>query len=162
MALFETRIQEVKISFSPFSAEEMQKIGQIVLDHIVARIQSVQDVNDSRAKPLKETYAEEKRKGRYVALGGPKKFSGLPFRDWTLRGRTLSSCKVKFASQERATIGPTSQETGMIMTVRNRVDKMWGISPSDGEALQAAVLATLRQAPPVRVQLMGTRGKAAA
>ena len=161
MPLFETRMQEVKITFSPFSAVEMSRIAQIVLDHIVARIQSVQDTNDSRAKPLKETYADEKRKGRYVSLSGPKKFTGLPYRDWTLRGRTLSACKVKFASQERATIGPTSEETGKIMTVRNRLDKMWGISPSDGEALQAAVIATLREAPPVRVELMGNRGKAA-
>ena len=152
MPIFQTRLQEAKVSFSPFSTDSMLAIGSVLLDHIRSRIQSVQDVTDSRAKPLKEKYAEEKRKGRYVALGGPKKYSGLPFRDWTLRGRTLSACKVKFASQDRATIGPTSEETGKIMTARNRLDKMWGVSPSDGQALQAAVLATLRTTAIVRVE----------
>jgi hypothetical protein len=155
MPIFETRLQHVQVSFSPFSTESMLAIGNIVLNHIRDRIQAVQDVTDSRAKPLKETYAEEKRRGRHVALGGPRKYAGLPYRDWTLRGRTLSACRVKFASQDRATIGPTSEETGKIMTARNRVDKMWGISPSDGQALQAAVLATLRTTAIVRVE----RGK---
>jgi hypothetical protein len=129
----------------------MMAIGQAVLDHIKERISSVQDVTDSRAKPLKETYAEEKRKGRHVALGGPKKYSGLPYRDWTLRGRTMQSLKVKVASEERVTIGPTSQETMMIVLARNRVDKMWGLSPSDHEALNAAVRAAFLQNKSIRV-----------
>jgi hypothetical protein len=157
MPTFETRIQEIKITYSPFSSVEMTTIGQVVLDHIKARIQSVQDVTDSRAKPLKENYAEEKRKGRFVALGGPKRYSGLPYRDWTLRGRTMQGLKVKYASQERVTIGPTSEETAKIVTARNRVDKMWGVSPSDGEALTAVVMATLRQTPAVRVERTGVR-----
>jgi hypothetical protein len=161
MPIFETRLQNVKVTFSPFSTDQMMTIAEVVLDHIKARIQSVQDVTDSRAKPLKETYAEEKRKGRFVALGGPRRYSGLPYRDWTLRGRTMQGLKVKFASQERATIGATSEETGKILGARNRVDNMWGISPSDGAALQAVVLATLRQSAAVRVELMGY-GKAKA
>jgi len=152
MPIFEAKIREVKMSISPFSSTEMMAIGSIVLDHIKARIASVQDVTDSRAKPLKENYAEEKREGRYVAFGGPKKYRGLPYRDWTLRGRTMQGLKVKYASQERVTIGPTSEETGKIVTARNRLDKMWGMSPSDTEALHAAVMATLRQTPTVRVE----------
>jgi len=152
MPFFETRLQHAKVSFSPFSTESMLTIGQVVLDHIRDRIKSVQDIHDSRALPLKDKYAEEKRKGRFVALGGPKRYSGLPVRDWTLRGRTLQACKVKFASQDRATIGPTSEETGKIMTARNRVDKMWGMSPRDNEALVAVVMATLRTAAVVRVE----------
>jgi hypothetical protein len=157
MPMFETRLQNVKLTFSPFSTENMMTIGQVLLDHIVTRIKSAQDVTDSAAKPLKPTYAEEKRQGRRVALGGPQKYRGAPYRDWTLRGRTLSACKVKFASQDRATIGPTSEETGKIMTARNRLDHMWGISPSDGEALTAVILATFRQAAPVRVERVGSR-----
>jgi hypothetical protein len=152
MPFFETRVQNVKVTFSPFSSDSMLAIGQVVLDHIRDRIKAVQDVTDSRAKPLKQKYADEKRQGRYVALGGPVKYRGLPYRDWTLRGRTLQACKVKFASQDRATIGPTSEETGKIMTVRNRVDHMWGMSPKDSEALVAVTLATLRTAAVVRVE----------
>ena len=151
MAIFQARITHATLTFSPFTSETMMTIGQTVLDHIKARIQSVQDVTDSQAKPLKETYAEEKRRGRYVALGGPKKYSGLPVRDWTLRGRTMQSLKVKAASEERVTIGPTSQETTMIVLARNRKDKMWGISPSDQDALHAAIRTVLLQKPPVRI-----------
>jgi hypothetical protein len=151
MAFFETRITHSRLVFSPFTSESMVTIGQVTLDHIKERIQSVADVTDSRAKPLKETYAEEKRKGRYVALGGPTKFRGVPYRDWTLRGRTLQSLKVKVASEDRVTIGPTLPETSMIILVRNRVDHMWGLSPSDYEALWAVIRATLIQTKSVRV-----------
>lgn len=161
MPLFEARMQHVKLTFSPFSADQMMTIGQVLLDKIVTRIKSAQDVTDSRARPLKPSYAEEKVRGRRVALGGPRKYTGLPFRDWTLRGRTLSACRVKFASQERVTIGPTSQETGMIMTARNRLDNMWGVSPSDQLVLNAVILETFKQAPPVRVERMGSGSKAA-
>jgi hypothetical protein len=151
MAFFETKIRHATLTFSPFSSESMMTIGQVVLDHIRERIQSVQDVTDSRAKPLKETYAEEKRKGRYVAMGGARKYTGLPYRDWTLRGRTLQSCKVKSASEDRVTIGPTLAETTMIILVRNRLDHMWGMSPSDYEALYAAVRQTLLRVKAVRL-----------
>lgn len=152
MAFFQPRLQQVKVTFSPFSTQNMLDIGQVVLDHIRDRIHSVQDVRDAPAKPLTEKYADAKRKGRYVTLGGPRKYSGLPYRDWTLRGRTLGSCRVKFASQDRATIGPTSEESGRIMTIRNKVDKMWGLSPSDAEALVAATLRTLQTHQIVRAQ----------
>lgn len=154
-------MQHVKLTFSPFSADQMMTIGQVLLDKIVTRIKSAQDVTDSRARPLKPSYAEEKQKGRRVKLGGPTRYKGQPIRDWTLRGRTLSACKVKFASQERVTIGPTSQETGAIMTARNRLDNMWGVSPSDQLALNAIILETFKQAPPVRVVRMGSGSKAA-
>jgi hypothetical protein len=161
MPLFETRIQEIKLTMSPFSSAEMAKIGEVVLDHMVARIKSVKDVTDSPARPLKPTYAEEKKRGRRVALSTGT-FRGQGVRDWTLRGRTLSSCKVKYASQERVTIGPTSEESNKIITGRNNLDKMWGLSPTDEEALHAVIIATLQQSPPVRLQLMGYGKKAPA
>lgn len=156
MPTFEARIQQIKVTYSPFSSAEMMTIGQVVLEHIVDRIKSVQDVTDSRAKPLKDTYMREKVRGRSVAKSFGR-FKGLPVRDWTLRGRTLGACKVKYASQERVTIGPTSEETATIITARTRIDKMWGVSPSDGEALTAVIKATLLQTPAVRVERVGER-----
>ncbi|HEY1898123.1 MAG TPA: hypothetical protein VGG62_17720 [Terracidiphilus sp.] len=157
MPMFQARITHTRLSFSPFASESMMIIGQVVLDHIKARIQSVKDVTDSQAKPLKESYAEQKRQGRYVVLGGPKKYSGLPVRDWTLRGRTMQSLKVKVASEERVTIGPTSQETTMIVLARNKKDKMWGLSPSDYEALYTEVRSAILRTKVIRV----IKGKAA-
>jgi len=157
MAFFQAKITHSTLTFSPFTSESMMAIGQVTLDHMVARIQSVQDYTDNGAKPLKETYAQEKVKGRRVSMGGPTKYRGLPVRDWTLRGRTLQSCKVKFASENRVTIGPTMAETSMIILVRNRVDRMWGLSPSDYEALYAVIRQTLLQAKLVRVTKTITR-----
>jgi hypothetical protein len=150
--MFEARIKHSKLTFSPFTSESMMTIGQVVLDSIVGRIQSVRDINDSAAKPLKPNYAEEKRKGRYVAMGGARKYSGSPVRDWTLRGRTLQSCKVKYASEDRVTIGPTMAETAKIILVRNKTDHMWGASPSNYEALYAVIRATLLRVKAVRLE----------
>jgi hypothetical protein len=152
---FQVRMKTVKLSFSPFSTDSMLSIGQSTLNHIVQRIQGVQDITDSQARPLKEKYAEEKKAGRYVSLGGYQKYRGLPRRDWTLRGRTLQACKVKFASQDRVTIGPTSKEAGMIMTARNKLDHMWGMAPSDTDAMVAAAVKILREGAPVKVQKTG-------
>jgi hypothetical protein len=161
MPMYETRFSQIKLTLSPFAADEMATIGQVLLDHMVARIKSAQDITDSPARTLKSTYAAEKTAGRRVALSGATRYRGKDIRDWTLRGRTLSACKVKSASQERVVIGPTSEETGKIMGGRNRLDKMWGVSPSDGDALTAAVLATFRRVAPVRMEKIGTRAKAA-
>jgi hypothetical protein len=143
MPFFEARIQWVKVTVSPFAPDEMMDIAQVTLDHIRTRIQSVKDWEDNPAKPLKDNYAKQKVKGRRVARTGGQIFRGLPVRDWTLRGRTLQSLKVKYASQDRATIGPTSEEANMIIAVRNKLDHMWGLAPSDLEAMYAAIRATL-------------------
>lgn len=150
MAFFTTKITHARLTFSPFTSEAMMSVGQATLDHIKGRIRSATDVTDNRARVLKETYAEEKRRGRYVSQGGPKKYSGLPIRDWTLRGRTLQSCKVMTASENRVSIGPTLAETSMIILVRNRKDHMWGLAPSDMEAMYAAVREVLKTTPLVR------------
>src|SRR5262249_36260785 len=92
------------------------------------------------------------RRGRYVALSGNVRYSGLPVRDWTLRGRTMQSLKVKSVNQERATIGPISDEAARIIGARNRIDHMWGMSPSDTQAMQQAVFTALFTAPVVKVE----------
>lgn len=151
MPIFEARIQTIKFTFSPLSSVSMMTIGQVVRDHIVWRIKQHQDVNDSQARPLTERYKQEKLRGRYVALGGPRKFKGTEFRDWTLRGRTLDAVRVKSASQERVTIGPTSPETAKIIASRDKKDHMWGVSPSDRDTMVAVVYETLRTVSVARV-----------
>ncbi|HEY6272617.1 MAG TPA: hypothetical protein VIX19_11575 [Terriglobales bacterium] len=155
MAFFQVYTRNFKITISPFTTDQMISIAQSTLDHIKARIQATEDVTDSRVRPLKAKYAEEKRKGRHVALSGTTLYRGLPVRNWTLRGRTLQSCKVKFASQESATIGPTSEEARRIIVGRNKYDNMWGMSPSDNQALTAATAATIATVTPVKVETEG-------
>src|SRR5882724_468119 len=131
-AAFQTRIRHIKISLSPFSAEQMSNIASVTLNSsILPRIRQGINAADSRAKPLTVKYAATKSAGRRVANSGPRKFSGQPIRDWTLRGWTLASAKVKVASEDRATIGFITPQANQIVTANNRIDKLWGVSPND-------------------------------
>jgi len=152
MPIFEPKIQHVKLTFSPLSAEGMATVAQVLRDHIVERIEGVKDAQDNWARPLAEKYKVEKANGRYVAKSPLVKYRGLPIRNWKLRGRTLDAVRVKFASQDVAKIGPTTQETAMIITARNKLDKMWGVSPSDFDVMVKAMLAVMREQEVVRVE----------
>jgi hypothetical protein len=151
MAMFQTRITHVRFTFSPFTSESMMLIGQVVVDHIRERISGAKDMNDQWARPLSERYKFEKANGRRVALSGPRRYKGLPIRNWTLRGWTLAALGVKVANENRATIGPTTLQSALIIMGRNKLDHMWGPSPSDRAALQAIVQAVLLQTKSVRV-----------
>jgi len=152
MPFFQAKITRVKFTLSPFSAEDMMAIAQKTLNHVVERIKSVHDIQDGIARPLSDKYAVEKRQGRYVALGGLRKYSGAPYRDWTLRGRTLQALKVKTVSEDMATVGPVSMEALRIIQIRNKWDHMWGMSPSDNEALVTAVRGVLERRPVIQTQ----------
>jgi hypothetical protein len=155
MPFFQTKIRRARVTWSPFTAEQMQGIAQAGLSHIIRRIQSATDATDSAAKPLDTKYAEQKRHGRFVALGGNRRYSGFPVRDWTLRGRTIQSMKVKAASENVATIGPISREAYIIMYSRNRLDHMWGLSPTDQEAIYGRMREELMRRSPLQVTQTG-------
>jgi hypothetical protein len=129
----------------------MMDIGQSLVDHIKHRIsQDLLDITDSPAPPLNTRYAQEKVKGRYVALGGGKRYRGAPVRDWTLRGRTMQSLKVKTANEGLATIGPVSRESYIIIAARNKRDHLWGVSPEDLAAMNLTVRDVLTRRSPLR------------
>jgi hypothetical protein len=90
-------------------------------------------VTDSPAKPLVPKYAAEKlKRGR------------RDIRDWTWRGLTLGSAKVKIASEDRATIGFVNTQADQIATAQNRRCPQWGMSPKDTEAMYASMSSLLR------------------
>ena len=150
MPSFETRFTYSKMSISPIAVEDLGAIGGIVLDSMKARIKAAVDWNDNAARPLKPIYAQEKVKGRRVALTGGQLFRGKPIRDWTLRGRTMQSLKVKSVSQDRVTIGPVSLEAAKIIAGRNPLDHMWAMSPKDMAVLHESTYDTIVQK--VRIQ----------
>jgi hypothetical protein len=151
MAFFVTKITHSRLTFSAFTSEGMMEIAQSLVDHIKYRIsRDLLDATDSPAKPLNVRYARGKVQGRYVALGGGTRYKGAPVRDWMLRGRTMQSLKVKTASEELATIGPTSRETYIIIAARNKRDNMWGVSPEDLAAMNLTVRSVLTRRPPVQ------------
>ena len=132
MSFFTTRIRHSRLTLSPFSSEQMADIGEDVIGSIVGRISEAKDANDNPAKPLSERYAKYKS-------GSTNKNPGrAPVRDWTLRGKTLSSIRVKVASEDRCTIGPTDEQSAMIISVQDARSHQWGVSPADESALVAA------------------------
>lgn len=153
MPVFKTRIRRITgLTFSPFSAEDMSQIGSAWLSSALARIRSGKDITNSPARPLQTQYraaktGEDGRGGRRVVGSGAGKFKGKGIRDWTLRGWTLASAKVKVASQESVTIGFTTEQANKIVSgLRQRPGgDMWGECPSDTEAAQRAMLPILRR-----------------
>ncbi len=161
--IFTAKITHATLTFSPFTSEGMFTIGSVVLDSaIIPRIASGRDITDASARPLSPRYLAEKtgqdgKGGRRVVGGGNRKYLGSDKRDWTLRGATLRSLKVKSASEMRVTLGPITEEAAKIITARNRLDHMWGLSPRDYEALYAIVRQTLISDKCVRVVRGQTR-----
>jgi hypothetical protein len=147
---FQTKISKARFVLGPFSAEQMQRIGQAGLDSIAARIHRGENCDDSAAKPLKP--------GRVTSRGNQapgypdyKMRRGLqPIRDWMWTGRTMRSLKVKRADENRATIGFIDLRSDTIAHINNRREKQFGVSPKDRAAVNAAVLAELRRQCPVR------------
>jgi hypothetical protein len=127
-SFFTTKITHARLTFSPFSSEQMANLGQLMVDTITKRIRFATDANDNRAKDLVPRYADRKiRRGR------------APIRDWTWRGATLGSFKVLRASEDRVTIGFTTAQANQIVATQNARVKMFGNSPKDLDTLHAAV-----------------------
>ena len=76
----------------------------------------------------------------------------MPIRDWVWTGRTMRSLKVKSANENTATVGFVDPNADRIAHVNNLRERQFGISPKDRSALNAAVLAVLRQARVIRIK----------
>ena len=142
---FQTKITRARFVVGPFSSEQMQTIAQVTLDSVAARIHRGETVEDTPAKPLKP--------GRNGKRGYPdyKLARGLQaIRDWTWRGLTMRSLKVKAANENRAVIGFIDPQADRIAHINNLRDRQFGLSPRDREVLQRVVSATAKQARVVR------------
>jgi hypothetical protein len=143
---FTAKITRARFVLGPFSSEDMLSIANTLRDSIAGRIGKGLNVNDAPAKALKP--------GRNGRRGYPdyKRARGLqPIRDWFWTGRTMRSLKVKSASENRAVIGFVDPNADRVAHVNNLREKQFGVSPTDRQALNAAVLAVLRQARAIRV-----------
>ncbi len=143
---FQARVTRARFVLGPFTAEDMQTIGGVLVESISTRIRKSLNVNDAPAKALKP--------GRNGRRGHPdyKIARGLmPIRDWVWTGRTMRSLKVKSANENQAVIGFVDPTADRIAHVNNLREKQFGVSPKDRLALNAAVLAVLRKARIVRI-----------
>jgi hypothetical protein len=144
---FQARISRARFVLGPFTAEDMQTIGGVLVDSISTRIRKAFNMNDAPAKALKP--------GRSGRRGYPdyKVARGLmPIRDWVWTGRTMRSLKVKSANENQAVIGFVDPNADRVAHVNNLRERQYGISPKDRKALNAVVLAVLSQSRVVRVR----------
>lgn len=134
-ARFETKIQKARFVVSPYTAQEMIRFGQTIIDSNFARWDRAVDANDGVAPPLKPRYAAFKSR-RY----------GSTLRDLRLTGRLRRSIKVLTASVYRAAMGPVdgihtrSQKRrnltfADVLAICNRRWRMWGVSPKDQDTV---------------------------
>ncbi len=143
---FQTKITRARWVLGPFTAEDMQTIGNVLVDSISARIRKAVNVNDAAARPLKPGRNGHRGYPEYKAARGLQ-----PFRDWFWTGRTMRSLKVKSASENRVVIGFVDPNADRIAHVNNLRERQFGVSPRDRLALNAIVLAVLKQERVVRV-----------
>jgi hypothetical protein len=144
---FQAKITRARFVLGPFTAEDMQTIGDVLADSISGRIRKAVNVNDDPAKVLKP--------GRNGRRGYPdyKAARGLqPLRDWVWTGRTMRSLKVKSANENRVVIGFVDPNADRVAHVNNLRERQFGVSPKDRSALNAIVLAVLKRARVVRVK----------
>jgi hypothetical protein len=144
---FTAKITRARFVLGPFSSEDMLSIANTLRGSIAGRIGKGLNANDAPAKALKP--------GRNGRRGYPdyKKARGLqPIRDWFWTGRTMRSLKVKSANENQAVIGFVDPNADRIAHVNNLREKQFGVSPTDRQALNAAVLTAIRQVRPVRVR----------
>ena len=142
MPVFQTKITHARLHLSPFSAEQMAQIGERMVYTITSRIESAVDARDLPAHPLTEKYA--KRKVRY--------FGGVAIRNWTWRGVTLKSIKVKSANENQVRIGFIAPQAIAIVNGIARYGQMWGTSPKDEQVLHRIVAESLRTQHHVRME----------
>ncbi len=144
---FQTRITRARFVLGPFTSEDMETIGNVLVDKISTRIGKGLNVSDTPAKPLKPGRNGRKGYPDYKAARGLQ-----PIRDWFWTGRTMRSLKVKSASENRAVIGFVDPRADRVAHANNRREKQFGISPTDRAALNAVVLAVLRKVRAIRLK----------
>lgn len=133
MGIFKLKLVRSTFTLSPFTSEQMQQIGQDMLDQKMDRISRHINSQDQEAKPLAPHYARRKEtRGR------------APVRDWFFSGRLKSSLRVKFASENKVTLGNTREEVERYMSALRALDEMWSDSPNDTKVLEESVGRQLR------------------
>ena len=149
-----TRITHTKFVHSPFSSEQMARLGNLTLASVMARIKSGINCEDQPAKPLKP--------GKNGKPGYPEQKSkkGIaPIRNWISpvswprnRIKTLRALKVKSANENRCVIGFIDPTADTIAHKNNQQEKMFGLSPTDRKVVISTAYALMREGRLVRVQ----------
>jgi hypothetical protein len=144
---FQAKIIRARWVLGPFTSEDMETIGNVVLDSMYRRITNGFNANDAPSKALKP--------GKNGKRGYPERKAarGLqPVRDWFFSGRTMRSMKVKSASENKVVIGFINANADRVAHINNLRERSFGVSPKDRLALNAIVLATLKRSRVISVR----------
>lgn len=137
------KITKTRFSYSPFSTDAMLRIGTALRNSIVDRIKRGENVSDQSAKALKGV-----TKDKYEPYAQQKTAKGLKgIRDLLYSGRTLNSVQVTQVNQNGGVIACTNPVADRVLHKNNQIEKMFGISAKDRDALYQAVNAELRANP---------------
>lgn len=137
----------------------MQRIGDVVLASIKARIGRAVDINDNPAPPLKQNIKIPVKGGllqtsalsrkfadrSYRALK-VRKYGGKPIRDWWRTGGTMRSLLVLRAQPGEVKLGPSNEYARFRVMMNNRRWPQWGVSPTDRQVLVNSVRAVMAEA----------------
>ena len=146
------RITHARFTLSPFTSEQMERIGNATLDSVKARIARAETVDEQPAKPLSPVkYIDKtKRKGQlalFESYATQKQRRGaLPQRDLRLTGALMQSVQVVSASEDRCIIASNNIVKDAILHRNNQRSSMFGMSESDKLAMQKAVRVELEKA----------------
>jgi len=144
---FQAKIIRARWVLGPFTSEDMETIGNVLLDSISRRIRNGFNASDAPSKALKPGRNGKRGYPEYKAAHGLQ-----PIRDWFLTGRTMRSLKVKSASENRVVIGFINARADRVAHINNMRGRAFGVSPKDREALNAVVRAVMKTARVVRVR----------
>jgi len=126
---------------APFSAEQMQSLGNALRDSVRDRIRRATDVYDAPAPPLKPH--RNNPNSSYAAIK-VRRFGGQPIRDWWRTGRTLRSLHVLTVSINRVVVGFTDSVSNFRAFINNRRHRQFGMSPQDRNNVLAKFFELLR------------------
>jgi len=119
-AKFQTKRSRARYSWNGFDPADMERFGNLFLDHIKARIRGGLDVNDRPAPPLSERW--RRLKGRRY---------GSTYRDLMATGRTIRGLRVLRVDQNKATLGPADPVAERRIAFNRPRSIQWGSSPRD-------------------------------
>jgi hypothetical protein len=137
--MFQPKITHARLVMSPFDSSQMLTIGNALADSVRKRIASGVNANDQPSKPLKGAH------GNFVPYARKKQMKGLnPVRDWVYSGQTMRSLKVLTVNENQGKVGFTTDRANRIASALNKIDRAFGISPTDRVAMNNALGTILR------------------
>src|SRR5215471_8877192 len=131
-ARFEPVIKSARFDPRGVQAQQMLRLGNVLLASIQARLDRGETIYDAPARPLKDSYQRRKQR-----LGGAS------IRDLQFSGRMRRSLKVLEAGRNYAIIGPTDQEAANRLRWNQRRERQWGVSPVNERDLSRAIASSL-------------------